>query len=118
MDIPLYCPICSGTMQYEFKEVNLPKIPSLIKFCNKNKANHAIYFYTNQRYEPTNQATSVRLLIQNTVIIWEFFLEPATLIWKDPFIKSNPVIHLPFFKPNFNDLPALLNKITTYLAFS
>lgn len=112
MQIPLNCPICSSSMQYEFKEVNVPKNPSLIKFCNK--IDHSLAFYTNVQYEKLNLVTAVRLIVKkHNIYIWN--LESKTLIFYEA--PPGPSIELFFFYPDFSNFPALLNKINTYITF-
>ena len=109
MIIPPSCPICSSPWIHIPNVYNSnykPYFNLICTKCIKNKLYVSIINF------PQSQVIYLRDEIKDNPITVEFYPH-IIYIYLDLF----KMISIPFFQPNFSNIPNLLNKLKTYITF-
>jgi len=113
MEIPKKCPICNGILLNSWKKSVKDNLKErLLLICRQ--ITHEISFVSNIKQ---NEIDAIVLLIdyKNQIYLtWHLDKEELCLSKLQDKMSSKS---MPFFKPNFSNFSALLNKIKTYIIF-
>lgn len=105
MQIPNNCPVCNSELKKKLFLANISG--KIISECDSKNHKFKISFTSE------DEIISILYYRNNGIIIWNFKnnkLNVSTKIF-------GPIFTLPFFEPNFSNIPRLENKIKTYLTF-
>ena len=101
------CPICDSIL--ESSEVDDTTL-TYAKIC-QNHFSHKLFIIL--------RSLSYQIIAYNLVDhnnnSWNFYIDKSIFFYKN--CEYSQSIHLPYFKPDFSNLPKLLNKLYTYITF-